>query len=315
MATDYRRLARVDARRQGINPVLFSRQINQESGFNPNAHSPAGADGIAQFIPSTAKGMGVNTKDPRSSLDGAARLMAGYLQKYGNWKDALTAYNAGPGRVGGKLPTETQNYIKSILGGGNRAGTGSESTTSTRTVTTKAAVDNSGARRAALLDYMLHRESHDTQGGALLSTVGAIAKLKDSPARTKTVTSTSDAAPSTSTHGGVGKFDGKPVANWIVPILKEARKAGWKGTVSSGFRTDAEQTQIYDSGVRPAAKPKSEGGAGSNHEGTVYPLGAIDVTNAQQLAAIVQRLGLAKKLVYAGGKDPVHFSHPHGGGY
>ena len=105
------------------------------------------------------------------------------------------------------------------------------------------------------------------------------------------------------------------MAGWIAPILQYARKRGWKGSVNSGFRTDAEQKRIYDSGVRPAAKPKAYGGGGSNHEGTVYPLGAVDVSEAQQLAEIIRRSPYASKLVWAGGKDPVHFSHPHGGSY
>lgn len=110
-------------------------------------------------------------------------------------------------------------------------------------------------------------------------------------------------------------FDGKQVAGWIAPILQRARATGlWKGTVSSGYRSDAEQTRIYNSGVRPAAKPKSEGGSGSNHEGAMFPLGAVDVSDAPGLAAALKKLGV-DKLQYAGSKDPVHFSHPHDGGY
>lgn len=115
--------------------------------------------------------------------------------------------------------------------------------------------------------------------------------------------------------GKLATFDGKQVAGWIAPALEYARQHGWKGTVSSGYRTDAEQTRIYDSGVRPAAVPKSEGGSGSNHEGAVFPLGAIDVTNAGQLSQILRNSPYRTKLQWAGSKDPVHFSHPHGGGY
>jgi Transglycosylase SLT domain len=95
----YEPLARQAAINAGINPDLFVRQINQESGFNPNAVSPAGAKGIAQFIPGTAKGMGVNTSDPVSSLQGAARLMANLTKKYGSEAYALAAYNGGEGAV------------------------------------------------------------------------------------------------------------------------------------------------------------------------------------------------------------------------
>lgn len=116
------------ARKYGIDPNIFVAQIRQESGFNPNAVSPAGAVGIAQFLPSTAAGMNVNPWNPQSALEGAARLDAANLRAYGgDWAKVLAAYNAGGGAVnytvsrGGKnwqqyLPSETQNYIRIILG-------------------------------------------------------------------------------------------------------------------------------------------------------------------------------------------------------
>lgn len=114
---------------------------------------------------------------------------------------------------------------------------------------------------------------------------------------------------------GTTEYDGHPVADWIIPILMYGKSHGWTGTVSSGWRSDAEQKAIYDSGVRPAAVPRSEGGAGSNHEGTVFPEGAVDVTNASQLSQILMASKYANILVWAGSKDPVHFSHPHNGSY
>lgn len=126
--TYYQNIARQDAIRVGINPGLFVRQIQQESGFNPNAVSPAGAIGIAQFMPATAKELGVDPHDPLSSLDGAARFMAQLRREFGgDIAKALAAYNAGPGRVseavreGGAhwrnfLPQETQNYVHIITG-------------------------------------------------------------------------------------------------------------------------------------------------------------------------------------------------------
>lgn len=116
--TDLRLLAVKDARRYRVNPRIFSRQISQESGFDPNARSPAGAEGVAQFMPATARGLGVNPQDPLASLDAAAKLMRSYLDKYGSYRDALVAYNAGPGAVGGPLPGETKRYVANILGGG-----------------------------------------------------------------------------------------------------------------------------------------------------------------------------------------------------
>src|SRR5215471_12886082 len=80
---DLQDYARQAANRAGIDPDIFVRQIQQESGFNPSARSPAGAIGVAQFMPDTARGLGVDPTDPYASLDAGARLMASNLQKYG----------------------------------------------------------------------------------------------------------------------------------------------------------------------------------------------------------------------------------------
>lgn len=109
---------------------------------------------------------------------------------------------------------------------------------------------------------------------------------------------------------GITQFDGKPVAAWIAPVLAYAQKHGWQGSVTSGYRTLAQQTQIYNSGVRPAAKPGT-----SNHEMTAFPGGAVDVTQAQQLSQILAKSPYASLLVWAGAKDPPHLSHPHNGAY
>src|SRR3954470_15168389 len=120
---NYREEARKAARRHGLNPSIFERQINQESGFAQDVitgrrRSSAGALGIAQFMPATARGVGVDPLNPKQALDGAARLMSSYVKKYGNYKDALVAYNAGPGGVG-HPPAESRNYVSAILGGKN----------------------------------------------------------------------------------------------------------------------------------------------------------------------------------------------------
>ena len=128
IANDYVGMARQAAIDAGISPDAFQRQIQQESGFNPSAGSPAGAEGIAQFMPGTAASMGVNPYDPASALPGAARMMAGLAAQYGgDYSKALAAYNAGGGAVnaavaqGGAswlsyMPAETQNYVAIIMG-------------------------------------------------------------------------------------------------------------------------------------------------------------------------------------------------------
>jgi hypothetical protein len=136
-----------------------------------------------------------------------------------------------------------------------------------------------------------------------------IPEISLSQAKTQEIPGTPGSAGS-SGKGGVAKFDGKPVADWIAPILRYARKQGWKGSVNSGYRSKAEQTRIYNSGVRPAAKPGT-----SNHEFAGFPGGAVDVSDAASLSQILARSPYRKKLRWAGAKDPVHFSHPHGGSY
>ena len=124
---DYVALARQCALEAGISPALFEKQIRQESNFNPHALSRAGAAGIAQFMPATAKELGIDPWNPEQALRGAAYLMASYLGQYsGDYAKALAAYNAGPGalasavRRGGSawrafLPGETRHYIAVIL--------------------------------------------------------------------------------------------------------------------------------------------------------------------------------------------------------
>lgn len=108
------------AQQYNVPPIILSALLKQESGFNPNAISPVGAQGIAQFMPGTARGRGVNPLDPESSIMGAAKYLREGLDKYnGDIKKTLAAYNAGFGAVdqyGGIPPyQETQNYVKSIL--------------------------------------------------------------------------------------------------------------------------------------------------------------------------------------------------------
>ena len=104
--------------RAGIDGETYARQINQESGWQPYAHSGADAVGIAQIVPRWHPT--VNPWDPYAALDYAANLMASHLETFGSYDLALAAYNAGPGAVrqyGGVPPfEETRNYVRSILG-------------------------------------------------------------------------------------------------------------------------------------------------------------------------------------------------------
>tara|TARA_R100000750_G_scaffold21648_1_gene14229 strand:+ start:433 stop:1047 length:615 start_codon:yes stop_codon:yes gene_type:complete len=117
---EYVDMARIAARKHGIPEDLFLRLVMQESRFNPNAKSHKGAIGLAQLMPGTAALLGVNPNDPQQNLEGGARYLKQQYAKFGTWRLALAAYNAGPGAVikhGGVPPyRETKNYVKKIWG-------------------------------------------------------------------------------------------------------------------------------------------------------------------------------------------------------
>ena len=141
--------------RAGVNPLVFTWQICAESSFNPNARSASGAEGIAQFMPETASGMGINPWNPTEALAAAAKDDAGHLKQFAEQASklaahygghelrfryglALAAYNAGPGATTSawnqaygwgstwpangpwtwlsRLSGETQRYVQKILG-------------------------------------------------------------------------------------------------------------------------------------------------------------------------------------------------------
>lgn len=93
--------------------------IQQESGGNPNAVSPAGAVGLTQFMPKTAAGRGVNPRDPISSINGTVGYLSDLHHQTGDWNTALAAYNWGPGNVQkygtGNMPAETRKYVDTIM--------------------------------------------------------------------------------------------------------------------------------------------------------------------------------------------------------
>lgn len=113
-------MAKAAARKHGVPEDLFLRLVQQESGWNQGALSPKGAIGLAQLMPGTAERLGVDANDPEDNLDGGARYLAMMYSRFGSWKLALAAYNAGPGAVeqAGGIPNyeETKNYVKAILG-------------------------------------------------------------------------------------------------------------------------------------------------------------------------------------------------------
>jgi soluble lytic murein transglycosylase-like protein len=116
------RLVSVNANAWGVDPALVKAIIANESGFDANATSKTGAQGLMQLEPGTAKDLGVtDAYDPAQNISGGTRYIRGLLDRFhGDMRLAVAAYNAGPGAVmkyNGVPPyAETQSYVENVLG-------------------------------------------------------------------------------------------------------------------------------------------------------------------------------------------------------
>ncbi|MEQ9014682.1 MAG: lytic transglycosylase domain-containing protein, partial [Marinovum algicola] len=99
--------------------ALYRANIEVESAYRQDAISSAGAIGLGQLMPATARDLGVDPRDPQQNLDGSARYLAMMLERFGDPHLALAAYNAGPDAVrqhGGIPPyRETQNHVARVM--------------------------------------------------------------------------------------------------------------------------------------------------------------------------------------------------------
>ena len=112
-------IIRQAAARYGVDADLVHAVVQAESDYDPDCQSSAGAIGLMQLMPQTARGLGVDPRDPKQNVDAGVRYLRGQLDRFGEVDLALAAYNAGPGAVqrhhGVPPYRETQGYVKRVL--------------------------------------------------------------------------------------------------------------------------------------------------------------------------------------------------------
>lgn len=127
-ATSYVSQVQFLAPSYGIPPSLAVALMNRESSGNPAAVSSAGAIGLFQLMPATAASLGVNPNDPTQNIKGGLSYLQSLYNQYGNWNDALVAYNEGPGAFAAHgAYASSQDYASSILSAAGDLGDGADS--------------------------------------------------------------------------------------------------------------------------------------------------------------------------------------------
>jgi len=310
---NYRAIAAAAAARYHLPVSLLDAQINQESGFNPRARSSAGAEGIAQFMPSTARSMGVNPWDPTSAINGMARMDAANYAKYHNFKDVLSIYNSGKGWGIGQGIGQTRNYVNSILAASKLPGGGAHSALATgggsmSGLAPAGALGSSPNFKDVAAAYLMHAAAN---GGQLDpgSMLGLIAARQQLGAAQQTFGPQSQPGvpvgmPTLTGHGPsiVGDIQGEKTS-FISKLRAAAGAAGaTKIRVTSGYRSPAHNKAV--GGV-----PDSNHTTGDAMDGYAFIPGHGWVPLGVALKSTASRYGLRsgdQPGFYHGGLDTVH---------
>lgn len=251
------KLARTVAQREGIPIPLFLALITQESGWNPGAGSPAGARGLTQLMPGTARGLGVqDVSDPLQNLTGGARYLRQQLNRFGgNPKLALSAYNSGPGgsESAGRVENfpETQSYVQRVMALESQyGGEGAPSLSMTTSRLGTDAVQQEGGSNPL-----------DASRGEGLPTLGELIRrvspnAEESLRDRAGLTSPPDAGwspPSGGVDAGAqatGEGLNAQFSQRITALIKAVRAAGGDLSIYSAGRSDEEQAQLYQAALQ-----------------------------------------------------------------
>lgn len=243
MAANVEALLSAAARKYGVPYQIVRAVAIAESGMNPNARSPAGAVGVMQLMPSTAKALGVNPYDVAQNIEGGVRYLKQLYDRFGRWDLAVAAYNAGPGAVekykGIPPYSETVNYVRKVMQLAGVAAPSAERQQQQQRVPrkSKGVVDN-------VLDTLLRKRSSEDSAPKKTSDNVGLGVVRPAPVVFRANTTQPVTAPQSAGGDSLG-FRAKVIRDLLltklygptvqasqqgtVPRLKTTLPSGWGG--------------------------------------------------------------------------------------